>query len=893
MPRANLLSLFEEFARYGKDIAVVHHRGYRRESLSYGKLAGSALFCAHELRQRGIAWNDRILLWGPNSAEWVIAFWGCLLRGAVVVPLDEACTPEFASRVAAEAAVKFAFVARSKPALTPAVPSLFLEDFADILKGPRLFSTRRNAGEPMKSLWKSLSDGPISRDHVAQILFTSGTTSEPRGVVLTHGNFLANLEPLEKGIDPYRKYERWMHPLRFVSAVPLSHVFGQFMALFVPPLIGATVVFENSALPGEILRTIKCERATALIAVPRMLDTLCNHLRNQYASPVSSQWFELHYRLAAVQSFLHRAWTFRKIHRRLGWKFWAFISGGAALSPETEEFFRRLGYAVVQGYGMTESASLISLNHPFRAAQGSVGKVLPGREFRLAEDGEILVRGENVSAGYWEKGALQLAGEENDGWLHTGDLGELDAEGNLRFRGRKKSVIVTPAGLNVYPEDLEAALRQQPAIRDAVVIPLAIEANAEPCAVLLLNSPAIPSEGPAASAGPQPRDRGSDESLPSSREPALIGQSSSARAAMDAANASLADYQRIRRWVLWPEPDFPRTPTGKPRLALISSRAHDLLGTKPAGVLPSEARDLLSSSASFTSSTSFASLPSSLKDLSSLDRVELLSTLEHRYNVELNETQFANAESMAEIQHLLTQYSAHRTDYVYPRWTQRAPVRVLRLLVYYALTWPATLLLAHPRIRGPEHLASLQGPALFIANHTTRRADIGLILFALPARFRHRLAAPIGGETLQTFRHPPREWFFAKRWLWRLSYFLVVSLFNVFPLPQLSGFRESFRFAGESVDRGYSLLVFPEGIINDRGTPDMVPFQPGIGLLAQNLRIPIVPMRLDGVWQMKQEHRRLAHFGELTVHIGAAVTFPHDTPPAEIGSHLQALVRSL
>ncbi|HYA63827.1 MAG TPA: 1-acyl-sn-glycerol-3-phosphate acyltransferase, partial [Candidatus Sulfotelmatobacter sp.] len=561
-------------------------------------------------------------------------------------------------------------------------------------------------------------------------------------------------------------------------------------------------------------------------------------------------------------------------------------------------FFKRIGYAVVQGYGMTETASLISLNHPFRAAEGSVGKVLPGREFRLAEDGEILVRGENVASGYWEKGALRDTRQENEGWLRTGDLGELDAEGNLRFRGRKKGVIVTPAGLNVYPEDLEAALRKQPAIRDVVVIPIALNGNAEPCAVLLLNpagpgfSPAsaavIPSEGPAAFAGPQSRDRGKNETLPESTELATLDQSSpAARAAIDAANISLAEYQRIRRWVVWPEPDFPRTPTGKPRLALISSRASALLRT------PSAAAS--ESFTSFTSLTSLTSLPANtnLRDISSLDRVELLSALEHRYNVELNETQFANAQSVAEIQQMLTQPAAHRSDYVYPRWTQRAPIRFFRLLFYYALTWPATVLLAHPRIRGRENLAKLEGPALFVANHTTRRADIGLILFALPLRFRHRLAAAIGGETFQTFRHPPSEWFFAKRWLWQLGYVLVVSLFNVFPLPRHSGFRESFRFAGESVDRGHSLLVFPEGVVNDRDTPDMVPFQPGIGLLTQNLRIPVVPMRLDGVWQMKQQHRRLAHLGELTIHIGAPVTFPPDTPPVEIASRLQDLVHSL
>ena len=703
MSRANLLSLFDEFARFSGGVAIVQRCGYRRETWTYQKLAGDAVLRALQLKERGVQTGDRVLLWGTNSAEWVAAFWGCLLRGAVAVPLDDSSTLDFVSRVAADAGVKLAFASRSKPPLIPAVATLFLEDSPGAPEELNELGGHGKAKARPQTAVSALSDEPITRSHVAQILFTSGTTSEPRGVVLTHGNFLANLEPLEKGIVEYQRYERWFHPLRFISAVPLSHVFGQFMALFVPPLIGATVVFENSQQPLEILHTLKRERSTALIAVPRMLDALCMAIEREIDARGWRAWFSSACVAASHESFLRRAWRFRRLHRRLGWNFWAFISGGAALSAETEEFFKHIGYAVVQGYGMTETASLISLNHPFRAAQGSVGKILPGREVCLAEDGEILVRGENVSSGYWEKGALRDGTGKNGGWLRTGDLGDLDAQGNLLFRGRKKNVIVTPAGLNIYPEDLEAALRRQPAIRDAVVIPFQIGDNAEPCAIHLLNPPVIPSEARDLSSPP------TDQVV---------------RETIDAANSTLVDYQRIRRWLVWPDLDFPRTPTGKPRLSLLAARASELLRT------PATSSE---SFTSFTSSTSSTSVSASLKDLSSLDRVELLSSLEHRYNVELNETQFANAQSFADIQKLIAQPSARRSQYVYPRWTQRAPVRLLRLLIYYALTWPATLLLGHPRIRGRQNLASLKSPVLFVANHTTRRADIGLILYSLPA----------------------------------------------------------------------------------------------------------------------------------------------------------------
>lgn len=853
MARRNLLTLFDDFAPFAGDVAVVQTRGYRREKVTYAELSSHALFWSYALGERGIAPGDRVLLWAPNSAEWVACFWGTLLRGAVVVPMDATASPDFVQRAIQDAGVKLILRDRQLGELFGAPPSLIINDLKDV------------SATPKPAINAEADPGDAStRGSIAEILYTSGTTAEPRGVVLTHGNFLANLEPLEKGIDEYGKYERWFHPLRFATLVPLSHVFGQFMALFVPPLLGATVVFEPSTNPADIIRSVKRERATALIAVPRMLDLLKSGLERDLEGRGQSSWLGRALKKANGRKFLRRAWMFRRIHRRFGWKFWAFISGGAALSNDTESFFKRMGYAVVQGYGMTETASLISLNHPFRATEGSVGKVLPGRECKLADDGEILVRGENVAASYWKSGVLQQSGEE--GWLHTGDLGEVDAEGNLRFRGRKKNVIVTPAGLNVYPDDLERALRAQREVLDCVVIPFAQDGNAEPCAILLMRN---------------------------SNEPAV-------RSAVEAANASLAEYQRTRRWALWPELDFPRTSTGKPRLPIIASRARELLNGGPATraslPVPPSGHGAVARFLAMVGrgQEGPAGLEQEL-NLSSLDRVELISALEQKFHVELNETSFAEAKTVGDVERLLQQPAAgyNKASYIYPRWAHREPVRWIRLAVYYALVWPATQILGHPKVVGREHMRELRGPVLVVSNHITRRADIGLILAALPARFRHRLATAMGAETLRKMHHPPRDWFFVRRWGYRLGYWLVTALFNVFPLPQFSGFRESFRFAGESVDRGYSVLIFPEGEVNNSGDGRMAPFQSGIGLLAENLGIPIVPMRLDGVWQMKRERRRLAHFGEITVRIGEPVNFAPGTAPEEIARNLESIVRSL
>src|SRR4029077_10196057 len=313
----------------------------------------------------------------------------------------------------------------------------------------------------------------------------SGTTAEPRGVVITHGNVLANIAPLEREMRRYLKYERLVHPLRFLNLLPLSHVFGQFLGMFLPPLLGGTVIFQDELKPSEVVNTIRRERVSVLVSVPRVLQSLKQKIERDLEDRDEGEALRRSLQSSEGRHFLRRWWTFRAIHRRFGWKFWAFISGGASLDGETEEFWGRLGYAVIQGYGLTETTSMISVNHPFRLGKGSIGKVLPGREVKLAEDGEILVRGGGVASGYWDGRGAQTVSDKQ-GWYRTGDIGALDEAGNLYFKGRKKEVIVTPAGMNVHPEDLEAALRRQPEVKDCVVVGMESGGNAEACAVVIL-----------------------------------------------------------------------------------------------------------------------------------------------------------------------------------------------------------------------------------------------------------------------------------------------------------------------------------------------------------------------------------------------------------------------
>ncbi len=818
MARSSILEYLENFRLHAAEPAYVFRRGYRVQRWSYGEVLQNAYRFAHAIEARGIGRGAKVVIWGENCAEWIVAFFGCLLRGAIVVPIDKIAAPDFAARVAQQVDAKLCV--GSAQNTIPGVAHFDLETLREQLV--------------------KVSDAPlvvagVGRDDIVQIVFTSGTTAEPRGVVITHGNILANLEPLEREIGNYLKYERVFHPLRFLNLLPLSHVFGQFLGIFLPQMLAATVLFQDTLNPTEVIRAIKTERVSVVVAVPRLMESLKEKLERDIEAAGKTDWFHRQFEAARDEKFVKRWWRFRRIHNQFGWKFWAFISGGAALDAETEEFWRRLSFVVIQGYGLTETTSLISLNHPFHTGKRSIGKVMEGREMKLDENGEILVRGANVAAGYWQNHELKpVLGE--DGWFRTGDLGALDAEGNLYFKGRKKNVIVTREGMNIYPEDLEAVLRQQPEVRDCVVVGLEQGGNAEPIAALLLRNAADEAE--------------------------VVAR----------ANQHLAEFQRIRRWVTWPEEDFPRTPTQKPKIGVIQQAIKEKFSSA-AAVAPAQGGlgDLISRITGRSTGVldPDAKLEGDL-NLSSMDRVELMSALEDRYQVDLSEANFAQVSTVADLERMLHQpQRAQQSGYHYPRWAQRWPVTWIRNFFYYLLSLPATLIMAHPKIVGRENLEGVEGPVLITCNHITY-IDVGFVLIAMPARIRNRLAVGMLGERLWGMWRPPASMNVLARWWQQAGYYLVVALFNVFPLPQQSGVRESFAFAGESVDRGYSVVVFPEGRRTPDGKPS--PFRSGVGLLAQRLGIPVVSLRIDGLFDMKLSGRKIARRGELKVHDWQAFT---------------------
>jgi long-chain acyl-CoA synthetase len=523
-----------------------------------------------------------------------------------------------------------------------------------------------------------------------------------------------------------------------------------------------------------------------------------------------------------------------------------------------------------------------------------MGKVLPGRDVRITDEGEILVRGDMVSRATWQQGALRPNESE---WLATGDLAQRDDQGQLRFVGRKSQVIVTPSGLNVHPEDVEAALNEQPGIEASAVVPLLTPAGTEPVAVLLF--------------------RGSQQQ---------------AQAAIVAANRRLADYQQIRQWRLWPELDLPRTSTGKVRRPKVTEWVNAQRAENNGSVADPLLALILSISHATPAHAGDEARLSEDLGLDSLGRVQLQSELEQRLGLSVDDTAIERVITLGDLRRELGMQSAENTaptrnesaepepssnrsatpaqnitaapardeprrhgeEDVYPRWPWWAPVRLARILFLEIVSRFFVWFLGHPRVERPADL-NPESPVILISNHVTTY-DGALILYGLPGPMRRRVAIAMAGNMLRDFRQmrnvgPPGS--ALSRLLDPLgpiAWLLITALYNVFPLPRSAGFRRSFQHAGEALDRGYNVLVFPEG---HRAESGLQTFRPGIGLLVRESNVPVVPAALVGLSELKHGGRGWFRSGRLTVRIGEPITFTQDATPEQITARLYEAVKSL
>ena len=835
MRRDTLVDFFADLIEIRGDF-LVYDDGYKRRVHSYADVGRAARGFAGKLNAAGIRQGDKVIVWGENRPEWIACYWGCLIAGIIVVPIDYRSSADFVRKVAA--IVEARLVLAGDDVTAPGdVPGWIQWRLGDL---------DWHADGPMPAV-------TVSRDDVTQIIFTSGATAEPKGVVIRHRNVLANIVPVEREVMKYRKYAWPFHPIRFVNLLPLSHMFGQSMATNVPPMVRGTVIFTRSFNPHDILRLIKSRRVSVLVCVPKILDVLREHVIRAMPESLEPP--------PAGISIPGRWWRYRRVHSALGMKFWAFVVGAAPLPPDLEEFWRRMGFAVIQGYGLTETAPIVTLNHPFKTSKGSVGTPIAGVDVKIADDGEILVRGENVTSGYYENPKSQNPNPkpqggvfDNEGWFHTGDIGGIDEQGRLFIKGRKKEMIVTPEGLNVFPEDVERAVDDVAGVRESAVVGVAEGAQERVHAVVVLDAGIDPDH--------------------------VIRE----------ANARLQDHQRIRTISVWPGQQLPRT-EGTRKLKRAAIRDWVKAGGQPLIVQQGDSLETLIARYARGRNVSGATTLEEL-GLSSLERVELMVALEDRFQTRIDESRFSEAASIEDLKQLVeAPPAAEVIDELvdFPTWNRSRPVQFIRRLSHATWIVPLTRLFAHARVEGRSNLTGLEGPVIFASNHQSHM-DVPVILSALPGRWRSRVAPAMLKEFFSAHFHPAQH-------TWKdvftnsLNYYLACLFFNTFPIPQReAGARHTLQYIGEVTGGGTSILLFPEGMRSPTG--QMKEFRGGIGMIASRLDLPVVPIKLEDVDTLMPVGSSFVRPGRIRVAFGAPLHLRGDDHAA-LAARVEEAVRNL
>jgi long-chain acyl-CoA synthetase len=522
-------------ARFGDRPAL----GLRRddgsaERWSFRELTRRSKAAAWRLRAAGMERGERLLTWSPSTPELPAVYFGAMRAGVVLVPLDLRMAPDASARIAAKAETTRLAVGTGRDAPDPAdaglrdLPTSTVEDLA---------------AEPDPAWpadWERQVDGwpRPEPDDLAEIIFTSGTTGQPKGVMLSHRNILASVEAAHRIIRPQEH--------RVVSLLPLSHLLEQVTALFYAMTVGADILYVRSRNPRVIFEAIRDHRVTTMVVVPQVLDLFWSAIEREVQKSGRTIAFDRLRRVARHLPYRFRRILFRRVHAQLGGSLNLFVCAGAFLAPALQLAWEDLGVVVMQGYGATECGPASCTSRTDHGL-GTVGKPIEGFDVKLAPDGEILMKGPSLFEGYWRDPEATDAALTPDGWYRTGDIGRFDGSGHLILMGRVKDIIVLPNGLNVYPEDIENALRTA-GIRDSVVVETApgrIEA-----VVLTPGGPAIP-------AGPTAFPTAAPDPTPDVR--------AQMNAAVKAANGTLAAHQRVVAWRRWPETDFPRTHTLKVR----------------------------------------------------------------------------------------------------------------------------------------------------------------------------------------------------------------------------------------------------------------------------------------------------------------------------------------
>lgn len=800
-------------------------------SLSYAKLNEQVASLAAGLAARGLQAGDPCVICAPNSTGWIVTCLALLRAGAVPVPVDSQAGSADLHHILADSGAVWVFTT------SQVAPRLRLRD------GPATRVVFLDSGDGSAEGWLDLRAAPTgplaaraSPSDRAVLFYTSGTSGPPKGVPLTHRNILSNLDALlaQNLVQPD---DRVLLPL------PLHHVYPFVVGLLVALASGLAVVLPRSLTGGHLQRALQEGDVSVILGVPRLYEALTAAIEQRFSN--QGRWAVAGYRgVLSVVSVLRRLfqvelgrWLFAGLRRRLAPRLRLLVSGGAALSADLAELLQALGWQVASGYGLTETAPILTWNVPGQGRLDTAGQPLPGVQLAIAapeaghRHGEVLARGANVFAGYHHLPAQSAAAFTADGWFRTGDLGGLDAAGYLHLHGRASSMIVLPGGENVDPESLEAALASCPSVREAGVL----EHDGRLVAILVPLADAARGQSDDAL-----RQRLTDE--------------------IKVTEQTLPSYQRLNALAVDRRP-LARTRLGKLRRQQLVVRYQDhLRGTVVPGQVmdPSEFApedrqllddpiagrtwDWLRQRFPGRSLSPDVDLRMDLQ-VDSMDWLNLTLELREVVGVELGAEAVGRIQTLGDLlrETLAAEAAAPGAQDVVARL--RDPEKALspdqRLwlappsgalgLLGIVLQGLARVLMRgffRLRVTGSENVPE-DGHYLFAPNHLSALDPIAVLVALGPERLRRTCW---GGWVGIMFDRPLMR--------------LVSRSNRVLPVEPSRGSLWNLELAAAALRQGNHLVWFPEGSRSPDGT--LQPFRAGVGLLLQAQPVPVIPVWIAG-----------------------------------------------
>jgi long-chain acyl-CoA synthetase len=828
-----LIELVRDGGQRFRDLpALIIRPSFRTRILTHGDLADLVPRAACVLSDAGLQAGDRAILWAVNRPEWGLAFLAVAHAGGVAVPIDVRHTVDFGTKIVGQTQPKLVLASKQTEASARALglPIIWIENLPDL--------ARRAQPLPPAS---------VDAGTLAEIVFTSGTTGEPKGAMLSHGNLMSCATEMSKLLSIGPKD-------RLLSVLPLSHLYEQVLGFIGPMLVGASIVYPVSRQPAVLTRTFRDFKVTILLIVPQGLQLLTNAIERKVDQQGQRARFEQLHRLAQRLPRPLRRLIFRPVLGQFGGRLHTIGVGASAIELDVAQRWIDMGVQILQGYGATEMGPVVTFTRPERNILTTVGEPLPGIEVRIADDGEILARGPGRFLGYWQNPEATAAAIDAEGWYHSGDLGAFTDQGMLTFRGRKKDMLALPDGQKVYPEDVEAVLRQDHRITDATVVGWPPGGALRVHAVLLLEDGSVADD------------------------------------IVRTANAKLAAHQQIRGVTVWPDADLPRTHTLKirkpevlARLAALESVDHPLAkGPAPIGHGPVVDVDPVTAIVASVGGLDPSAVRADARlstdlNMDSLRRVELLGVIEEELGVFVDDDALDPDSTVKDVIALVDAAREAKRKPGSWSWPLSPIVRAAGLAFQVLLIYPLIHAFYRVKVTGLEQLEGLRGPALYTPNHCLH-LDNAIILTRLPLGVRWKLSVAAGAETI--YDNP-------------LQGVLASIIANAFPLNREGGVRKSLELLGTRLDRGFNILIYPEGKLTVGGP--LQPFKAGAGMIAVEGGTPIVPVKIHINEMSVIDRRRWPSKlrGDVELVIGEPLRFDADTDHATATTQLEAAVAAL